>query len=504
MYKNKLIVFSIIASLILGSAPVIYADVIQNLTIDEAMDIALKNNHRRFVSKASIDIAESQHKQALSSYWPQLKLEVTGTRMDEDPNFIFPASQISLGARAIPLAEAVANAQLAKIGITPDAVGQEAYNAALAQATNQALQGISTLPIPAQDIKLMDRDTLFTSLNLVYPLYTGGKRSALVKQAKLGVEVAKEGLRRTDLQVIRDVKQMYYGSILTMNLHKLGQETLERFEVTLELTEKLYQSGSGRVKKTDYLRTQVVVSSIRSMLELLKSNREISKSALVNTMGMDWKTQIDLAENEIPFLPYESDLDKIVTEAYQFNPELAQITYGLDASEAKIKEAKAGYLPVFVMFGNVNHIENSLDSGMMTSTNRNSWAVGIRMELPIFNGFRTKNEVAEARARLEKMKEEKILLQEGIALQLKDAFLQVARAQGQVGATKDALDAARENRELNIRAYQEELVETKDVIEAQLIEFFINGQYLKALYDNQVNQANLEFILGKRILNESP
>ena len=91
------------------------------------------------------------------------------------------------------------------------------------------------------------------------------------------------------------------------------------------------------------------------------------------------------------------------------------------------------------------------------------------------------------------------MLQEGLALQVKDAFLQVGRAQAQVKAMEDAVKAARENRELNIRAYQDELVETKDVIEAQMMEFFINGQHLKSLFDNAASQSDVEFIIGKRI-----
>jgi outer membrane protein len=502
MHKNKLMVFSFMVALILGIVPQVFADNIQRLSMDEALNVAIQNNRQRFVSRSNIDIAEAQHKQALSAYWPQLKLEITGSRMDEDPNFVFPAQTLPLGSQAGPFAEAIANAQLAKMGVTPDSVGLTAYNAALANATAQAQQALSKAKISAYDVKLMDRDTLLTSLNLMYPLYTGGKRSSVVKQAKIGVDAAKEESRRTDLQIAHDVKNYYYGTLLAQNLHKLGQDTLDRFEVTLELTEKLYKNGSGRVKKTDYLRTQVIVSSIRSALELLKSNVELAKSALVNTMGLDWQTQIELSENEIPFKPYETDLIKMVNDANQFNPQLAQIQLGIDASEAKIKEAQSGHLPVIALFGNVNHIDNSLDTGIMTSTNRNSWTLGIRMELPVFSGFRTENEVKEARARLDKIQQERLLLKEGVALQVKNAFLQIARSQGQVKATKDALDAARENRELNVRAYQEELVETKDVIEAQLIEFFINGQYLKALYDNTVNQADLEFIVGKRILSE--
>ncbi|MEE9605158.1 MAG: hypothetical protein V3V70_06250, partial [Candidatus Scalindua sp.] len=92
-----------------------------------------------------------------------------------------------------------------------------------------------------------------------------------------------------------------------------------------------------------------------------------------------------------------------------------------------------------------------------------------------------------------------ILFREGIALQVKEAFLKLTRAQGQVGATEEALNAAQENGELNVRAYQDELVETRDVIEAQLLESFINAQYLKVLYDHIENFTRLEFIIGKAV-----
>ena len=472
----------------------------QSLSLPECIEIGLKNNRYRLVSKASRDIAEAQYKQALSAYWPQLKLSMTGTRMDEPTNFIFPAQPLPLGAAAGPFAEAIALAQLAKMGITPSTPG---FNTYLEQTTAQVMQELSKAKMPAYDIKLMDRDTLFSSLEMIYPLYTGGKRSSIVAQAKSGIDIAKEGSRQTDLQIINDVKHYYHASVLSKNLLKLGQDTLERFEVTLELTENLYKNGSGKVKKTDYLRNQVVVASIRSAVELLKSNEQLSKAALVNAMGLEWRTLVEPSDNEIPFKPYEGDLEAFVTQAHQLNPQFIQVQHGITATEAKVKEARSGHLPILVFFANMNRIDNSYDAGIVTPENKKSWALGIRMELPIFNGFRTTNEEREAAARVERLRQQKGLLKEGLALQVKDAFLQIARSQGQVKATKDALNAAVENRDLNTRAYNDELVETKDVIEAQLMEFFINGQYLKALYDNVVNQSNLEFIIGRGIIDAS-
>lgn len=474
------------------------AEKLRTLTLDQCIELALQYNRTRKISQAAREIAEAQYKQALSAYWPQITLSSTATRMDDPPLFIFPATPLPLGNAARPLAEAIAAAQMLKNPLSPTP-GTPNYNAALSATTDTVLKGLQTGTMPAFEIKLMDRDSLFTSLELIYPLYTGGKRSALATQAKLGVEIAREAVRRTDLQVIHDVQIFYYSCIFSRNLLQLGQDTLQRFEVTLELTENLYKHGTGRVKKTDYLRTQVIVASIRSFMELLKSNEQLARAALVNALGLDWREEVEIAAEAIPFRGYDNNLGKLVQEAQQLNPQMIQIRFGIEASEAQVKKARSGHLPLLVFFGNVNRIENSYDAGIMPSENKENWNLGIRMELPLFNGFRTTNEAREANIRLDKIRQERLLLQEGLALQVKDALLQVGRAQAQVKAMEDAVKAARENRELNIRAYQDELVETKDVIEAQMMEFFINGQHLKSLFDNAASQSDVEFIIGKKI-----
>ena len=469
------------------------------LSLTECIDMALRENRTRAIARSSQEIAEAQYKQALSAYWPDVSVEMTGTHLNHDPNFVFPSSTFSLGPLGAQIAESVAATQLTKAGITPASVGLAAYNAALAAATQQAMSQMSGFTLPAQNIKLMDRDILTTSLKMHYPLYTGGKITAMVKQGKMGVAASAAEARRTDLGIVRDTKQYYYGSILARKILILGEETLERFQVTLELTENLYKHGSGRVKKTDYLRTQVIVASLKSLVELLRSQEELARTALSNTMGLRWNVSVSPAETDIPFIEYGAPLNELVLKAHSLNPQLMQVGYGMDAAEAGIDKAKAGHLPIIVLFGSVDRIDNGYKEGLMTDQNRNSWSVGINMQLPLFNGFRTTHEVREAEARKEKLGHEQYLLREGIAVQVKDAFLQIARAGMQVKATRDAVKAATENRQLHERAYQDELVETKDVIEAQLTELFIQSQYEKALYDTQYNQSTLEYLVGQNL-----
>ncbi|MDY7036942.1 MAG: TolC family protein, partial [Thermodesulfobacteriota bacterium] len=387
----------------------------------------LERNRQRLVSRADVEIAEAQYRQALSVYWPHLTLRMKATRMDEDPNISIP--------------ESTSTYTISGLGPAPAS---------------------AVVTVPETRGRLMDRDSLANSLDLTYPVFTGGKRSAISEQARIGVDAAKESARRTDLQVIYDVKRMYYGAVLAKSLKGLGQETLDRFQVTLELTERFLKSGTGIIKKTDYLRTKVIVSMIRSTMALLKSNEQMAKAALANTMGLEWNVQVNPASTEIPFEPLGANLANLVSDAYEFNPDWSKLKLGLKAAEARIKEAKSGYFSVVSLIGSLNRLDNSNEIGIMTDENRKSWTIGIAMEFPLFTGFRTRNQVKEAMARLEKRARKRSFSMKDLpALQVKDTFLQTTRAQGQVLATRDSFDAARKNKELNVRAYRNELVEQR-------------------------------------------
>jgi outer membrane protein len=444
------------------------------LTLQNCIDLALQNNHARAASRYGIEIAEAQHRQALSAYWPQVGIKATYSIMDEDPNFIFP----SQGMR-VPASTIIATTPLGPMPIEIPA---------------------NTFVIPEQNVKLMDRQNFVASLNGTLPLYTGGKISSIVRQAEQGIRAAKEDSRRTDLQVAYDTTRYYYGAVLGKELLKIGRDTLSRMEVTLELTENLYTKGSGRVKKTDYLRNKTVVEWLRSAVSSLEANEKLARAALTNTMGIPWNTPIEVAAEALPFRPVWSELQNLVSETYRFNPDWARMEAGLTAADAKISEAKSGHLPKVGLFGSLTRIVNSYDKGIVTPENRNSWAVGVGLEIPLFDGLRTTNEVREAKARLAKLKEQQVLLREGLALQVKHLFIQLMRSQDQQTSTGAAAIAAEENRSLNERAYQEELVETKDVIEAQLMESLMKAQHLKTLYDHLDASANLDFVVGKEVM----
>ena len=144
-------------------------------------------------------------------------------------------------------------------------------------------------------------------------------------------------------------------------------------------------------------------------------------------------------------------------------------------------------------------LANAHDKGVVGPHEDRSWLAGVGLEMPLFNGYLTRYQIREARARLERLAHQQVLLREGLAVQVKAIFLQLRRAEDQERATGAALDAAADSRQLHERAYQLDLVEVADMVEAQLTESFARAQYQRVRYDHAVARAQLEFAIGREI-----
>ncbi len=440
-------------------------------SLEECLEQALQNNRRRPASRYAVEIAEAQHRQVLAGYWPQISLKLGYQRLDDDPNYIFPSYNIEIPiGGTIPI-------DIPGVGIVP----------------------VDRITIPEQDIKLMDKETYRASLGGSWLIYDGGMRKGYREQTAGVLEMMKQEARRTDLEVIDSVNRLYYGAVMAIQLHQVGRDTLARMEATLGLTETMYKEGSGRVKKTDWLDNTVMVESMRSMVAQLEKNEVMAQAALANTMGLPWNVSVKPTEREIPFTPLSDGLEKLVGDAYRFNPDWGKIEAGLRAAEGSLLTAGSASSPKVAITGELYKWWNDYDAGINTARNKEGWSIGIGVEIPVFDGSLNRNKVAEARARVAKIKEEQLLLKDGLGLQLKDIFLSLNAVEKSHQATLDAMNAARENRILNTRAYRHELVEFEKVIRAQLVEAFMSAQHYRTRYENVALKSRLDLLVGAEV-----
>lgn len=467
---------------------------VRALTLEDCLAEALQHNRRRPASRFAVAAAEAQHRQALAAYWPQVMLKGGFQRMDEAPNFVFPASYMG-----IPPQTVTTPASTAILTLPAGVVGPAAVQLPVAVPAQTVTTQGQIFPVPEQSVRLMDPDSWTAMMDVKWLLYDGGMRRGLRQQTESLVAAMKQAERRTDLEIADSVRRIYYGAVLARQVRQVGHDTLARMEATLNLTETMYKEGGGKVKKTDWLDNKVMVESLRAMVALLEKNEAMAQAALANTIGRPWTESVGPSVAEIPFSPVAGELADLVGTAYRFNPDWNSLEAGIRAAEGAVQTARSGHLPKVALTGDLHRWWNDYGAGIASDRNKQGWTLGVGFEVPVFDGALTRSRVAEMRARLGQLKEQGFLLKEGIGLQIKDHFLGLVAARKSHQATLDAMKAAEENRDLNTRAYQNELVETEKVIRAQLMEALMSAQHYKARYDHVALQSQLSLAVGAEV-----
>jgi outer membrane protein len=437
------------------------------LNLEKCIELTLSNNKSRGVAVQSIKAAEAKVKQAQSGHYPSLDLNAAYSYLDEDPNFVMPGFQmqippISLGSLSIPSL---------------------------------------IFPVPDQNVKLANKQNFLTGLDLVLPLFTGGKISSYIDQAKAGLAIAQQDSRSNDEEIIYETKKMFFAVVLARNLDSIATDTYERMKATLSLTETLYQNGSGRITKSDYLKNKMMVEALKTMCEQAGGELQIAKAALINTMGLEWNTTIDLEEASLPQIVNNRSLEEMMNLLYSSNPMFAKMENALTAYSAKVDEIKSDYFPSFALFGSYKKIFNSYDYGMVTPENKNLWIVGIGMKLNIFNGWRTESAIEEKEAELNKLEGQKHLLHSGLTLKLQYLYYKFQAALKKESASQNAMESAAENRIIVEKGYFNDILEFDELMQAQLMESFMKAQYQLIRFECSDFEAQLNMLLAQNTIS---
>lgn len=496
---RRLAAIGIAGALLWSGALLALAADSQSLTLDQCLDTALHQNRRRPISQFALALAEAQHRQALAGYWPQVNVKAGYERLSDPLNFIFPAESIPVPAQSVTVPGGAM-----VVTIPANAFAPGFPPSSIQMPVNFPGQTYKTpaqaFTVPQQNVKVLEPNLASGSLEMKWLLWDGGMRKGLREQADAGVAMMRQEARRTDLEIVDSVTRMYWGAVLARQLRQIGEDTLARLEATRHLTETMYKEGAGKVTRADYLDNSIMVETLRAMVAGLEKNEAMSQAALANTMGLEWNAGVSPADQEIPFIPAPLDLQKLVGFSYQFNPDWGKLGDALHALEGAVTTARSGHYPKLALTGELHRMWNGgYNAGMATAQNKQGGSVGVGLEVPVFDGFLVRNQVSEAQARLHQLQQTQFLLKDGLALQIKDLFLTLDAAAKSGLASQAAMRSAQESRELNTRAYQEELVETEKVIRAQLMEALMSAQHLKARYDYAATRSQLSLTVGKEI-----
>lgn len=437
------------------------------LNLNQAIDLAIKNNGLNRVSKLNLEVANAQYQQALSANYPSIDAILYATR-DKGDTIFQQRGEFTLPTDL--------SALLKNLGLTSTTISADIDSIA------------------------RGRDTAVGQLEINYPIYTGGKISAIIKQAKLNKEIAKQSIVRDKNSIIYDVKKYFYGYVLTDELSKLAEKVYDNMSFSTDLAKEFLENGTDlKINRADYLNAKLTTSLVYSTLTKIELNKKLLEGAIANLIGLKYDDKVIIKYQKQQLLKENRSLQELIKKAYVLNPDINSMNIALKIKNEQIKEVNSDYHPMVNLFGNVSHTYNSYEYGYLNKDDDNTWSLGLAIKMSLFNGFKTKNQVFEKKLDKRIVGEQKLLLEEALALQLKNEFIKSSMGFKQIEILKDAVATATENSKMNLKGFQYEMIEAKDLIQSQLLEVYVKADYLKYVHDYLISLATIDKLVGAKV-----
>ena len=326
------------------------------------------------------------------------------------------------------------------------------------------------------------------TVSVSMPIYTGGKLSGTIKQAKAGYLISEQGLQKAYNDMRATVTNGYFDMLQADNMQKLGRESVERLADHLKNVEAQYEVGV--VAKVDVLRSQVELANAKQSLIKAENAYQIAEANLNKIVGLPMDTQLKL-DNILVYAPYENDMQYCLDYAAMHRPELEQAKQNVEAAKGALRVAISGHMPQIAASAS----QNWNDSNWPGDENGN-WGVGVQVTMNIFDSGVTTSKIHGAEADLAKAHETYRDTVDAVNLDVRSNYLNLREAEKRIDTTKLAVSQAEEDYRIAQLRYMNGVGTNTDVLDAQVALTDAKTNYLQAMYDYNTCKTNLETAIG--------
>ena len=351
---------------------------------------------------------------------------------------------------------------------------------------NTATANYSSSRAPAYNWNFNDIYSMGPSLNQL--IYDFGRTSNSVKINRENTTASEQDLQTARQNVVLNVKQTYYGALQSLALIKVAEETLTQNQQRLTQAEGFYQAGTR--SKIDVTKAEVDLANVQLALIRAKNSYQVARANLNNAMGLREGLRFAVVES-VDFNPTRITLEEILQSAYTHRPEILQIKAKQHGQEAAVELARSGYYPT--ISGNVS---NTWRTDEVPNDLVWDWSVGAALTIPIFSGFSTQSQIAEAKAQLRNLTAQEESLRQNIRLEAAQAYLNLNDALERIAVTNKSMDQAKENYDLASGRYQVGVGQPLEINDAEVLLANARANHINALYDYKVAEARIEKAMG--------
>lgn len=325
-----------------------------------------------------------------------------------------------------------------------------------------------------------------------------GRTVNLVSYSKLLQKARNANSVATIEDIVLATDQAYYNALQAQALLKVAQQTVNTRQ---SVEHQIDELAKNKLKSTLDLSFAEVNLSQAKLLQLdAQNNVDSSIAALTAILGFDKQVTYELRDEDSILPAPPPDVDVLITTAVQQRPDLQALNYSQQAAE-KFRRAQRDLLfPTVSALGIAGGTPVRPDcfGGCFPNYFTSSWygAIGVNMNIPIFNGFLFTSEASEAKYRAQAAAENTRDLRNRVVRDVRTAWLSANTAFQRVGVAAELAKQA----DLGLRLAQERynlgLGSIVELSQAQLQQTDAAIGYVNSQYQYRLALSTLNFETG--------
>ncbi|MCK4967277.1 TolC family protein [bacterium] len=436
----------------------------QILTLDECINLALKNNSQYLNAQSRQEAAEAQVLSAYSQILPKLSLG-------------FGGNQQHLGSLT-----RYYNTAVYKYGDD----GKQLFDEANKPIVERYVRTLN-------ETEPQIRNNFSGNVSFSQLVYDGGKWWNQIRTQNSYKNARDYDTETARLNTITNVKRYYYELLKAQNQLVVLEESVKLSLEQLNNSKVRFDIGSAA--RIDVLRSQVNYNQQNIQFITQLNEVDIARANLTTIMGRDISSHLIITEDStISSLPIS--LQKAFKYAERNNPNIKMFHEEINRAYYSYKSAKAGRLPTISASFNYARFNPDLQLVYRDFDRNYSWTYGLNFSLPIFDGLKTRSDIRNERSNLKIAEENLTDTKRTLIKSIEQYYKYIENNLKKIVMLKENLSVAKENVRLATELYNVGSGTILETIDAQVNFTRSRIELVRAIYDAKIAQAQLEGLLG--------
>ncbi len=309
-----------------------------------------------------------------------------------------------------------------------------------------------------------------------------------VKAAKMYAEFIHKQANQTKIETAVTISKAYYNVLIANERMDLLTANVTRLKKLTDDTKAMYENGF--VEKIDYDRTTLAYNNIVTEKEKTERLLILGVALLKFQMGMGVQDDLSLTDklSDINMSTEITNADNIDVNG-RIEMDILKMRKVLLEKDMKLKQS--AYLPSLAAFGSytLNASRNDFDIFEDHPWYRTT-IVGVKLSVPIFDGFQKANRVKQARREVQKAENSIQSLTQGLQLEVLQSRTALINSLASLETQKQNRALATDIARITKLKYEQGVGSSLEVMDAETSLKEAETNYYAALFDTYIAKVD--------------